>query len=116
MRLYDTMSRQLKEVVPMETGHVRIYTCGPTVYDWPHMGNYRAFVFEDVLRRWLDRRFAKVTHVMNLTDVDDKIIKNATANQHDLPTETNPWIDAFFAGVDQLGIRRAHHYPRATEY
>jgi cysteinyl-tRNA synthetase len=116
MRLYDTMSHQLKEVVPIEPGHIRIYTCGPTVYDWPHIGNYRAFVFEDILRRWLDRRFDKVTHVMNLTDVDDKTIRAAKEHGHDLETETDPWIDAFFQGVDQLGIRRAHHYPRATEY
>src|SRR5471032_3031330 len=113
MHLHDTMTRELREVTPLDAGHVRIYTCGPTVYARAHIGNFRTFVFEDVLRRWLERRFAKVTHVMNLTDVDDKIIRNAVANKRDLDEETAPWIDGFFADLDALGIRRAHHYPRA---
>ena len=116
MRLHDTMTRTLREVVPLEDGHVRLYTCGPTVYARAHIGNFRTFLFEDVLRRWLERRFPRVTHVMNLTDVEDKIIRNASAAGHDLDTETAPWIAAFFEDLDTLNIRRAHHYPRATEY
>ncbi len=116
LHLFDTMSRQVRDVKTVEPGHVRIYTCGPTVYAFSHIGNFRTFVFEDVLRRWLDRRFDRVTHVMNLTDVDDKIICNATANGHSLDEEVKPWIDAFFNDRDILGIRPAHHYPRATEY
>ena len=116
MRLHDTMTRQLVEVVPLEPGHVRLYTCGPTVYARAHIGNFRAYVFEDVLRRWLEHRFERVTHVMNLTDVEDKIIRNAVAHGHGLDEETAPWIAAFFQDLDMLGIRRAHHYPRATEY
>jgi cysteinyl-tRNA synthetase len=116
MRLHDTMTRGLHEVSPLDAGHVRMYTCGPTVYARSHIGNFRTFLFEDVLRRWLERRFTKVTHVMNLTDVEDKIIRNANAAGHDLDSETAPWIDAFFADIDTLNIRRAHHYPRATEY
>ncbi len=116
MRLHDTLSRQLRDVTPLETGHVKLYTCGPTVYARAHIGNFRTFVFEDVLRRWLERRFARVTHVMNLTDVDDKIIRNATAAGRGLEAETDPWIAAFFEDRDTLGIRPAHHYPRATEY
>jgi len=116
LRLHDTMTRRLMPVEPLEAGHIRMYTCGPTVWNRAHLGNFRAFVFEDVLRRVLEQRFERVTHVMNLTDVDDRIVKNAMAHGHTLDEETAPWILAFFADVDALGIRRAHHYPRATEY
>jgi cysteinyl-tRNA synthetase len=110
------MTRRLQPVEPLEEGHVRIYTCGPTVYARAHIGNFRAYLFEDVLRRVLEQRFARVTHVMNLTDVEDKIIRNAVAHHASLDDETKPWIDAFFEDLDALGIRRAHHYPRATGY
>jgi cysteinyl-tRNA synthetase len=116
LRLHDTMSRRLREVAPLEPGHVRMYTCGPTVWNRAHIGNFRTFVFEDVLRRVLEQRFEKVTHVMNLTDVDDRILNNARAGGHTLEQETAPWVTAFFEDLDTLGIRRAHHYPRATEY
>ncbi|HEY8755462.1 MAG TPA: cysteine--tRNA ligase, partial [Candidatus Dormibacteraeota bacterium] len=116
LRLHDTMTRTRREVVPLEEGHVRVYTCGPTVYARSHIGNFRTFLFEDVLRRWLERSFQRVTHVMNLTDVEDKIIRNAAAAGHDLDTETAPWIAAFFDDLHTLNIRPAHHYPRATEY
>jgi cysteinyl-tRNA synthetase len=116
LRLYDTLSRQYVPVEPMEPGHVRMYTCGPTVWNSVHIGNLRTFIFEDVLRRWLDHRFERVTQVMNLTDVDDRIINNAREHGHTLEEETAPWIRSFFADRDTLGIRPAHHYPRATEY
>jgi len=117
LQLHDTMSRELVAVEPIQPGHVRMYPCGPTVWNRVHIGNFRTFIFEDVLRRWLDRRFAaNVTHVMNLTDVDDRIIKNAVANGHTLDEETAQWITAFEEDRDTLGIRPAHHYPRATEY
>jgi cysteinyl-tRNA synthetase len=116
LRLHDTLTRGPVEVVPLEEGHLRMYTCGPTVYARAHIGNFRTFLFEDVLRRWLERRFARVTHVMNLTDVEDKIIAAATAAGHALEEETAPWISAFFEDLDTLGVRRAHHYPRATAY
>jgi cysteinyl-tRNA synthetase len=117
LQLHDTMSRELVAVEPIEPGHIRMYTCGPTVWNRVHIGNFRTFIFEDVLRRWLDRRFANnVTHVMNLTDVDDRIIKNAVAHGHSLDEETAQWIAAFEEDRDTLGIRPAHHYPRATEY
>jgi cysteinyl-tRNA synthetase len=116
LRLHDTLTRTLQEVVPIEEGHVRLYTCGPTVYARSHIGNFRTFLYEDVLHRWLERRFARVTQVMNLTDVEDKIIAAAVAAGVDLPEETAPWIAAFFADLATLNIRRAHHYPRATDY
>jgi len=114
--LFDTMTRHLQPVEPLEPGHVRIYTCGPTVYARVHIGNFRTFIFEDVLRRVLEQRFPRVTHVMNLTDVEDKIIRNAVAHNQSLDAETEPWIAAFFEDLDTLGLRRAHHYPRATDY
>ena len=117
LQLHDTMSRELVAVEPIERGHVRMYTCGPTVWNRVHIGNFRTFIFEDILRRWLERRFPKaVTHVMNLTDVDDRIIKNAVEHGHSLDEETAPWIAAFEEDRETLGIRPAHHYPRATEY
>ena len=115
-RLFNSLTRTVDEVRPIEPGHVRLYTCGPTVYARAHIGNFRSFVFEDVLRRWLERSFPRVSHVMNLTDVDDKIIRNAVAHGNELDAETAPWIAAFFEDLDCLNIRRAHHYPRATEY
>jgi cysteinyl-tRNA synthetase len=116
LRLHDTLTRSLVPVEPLEQGHVRLYTCGPTVWNRVHIGNFRTFMFEDVLRRWLDKCFDKVTHVMNLTDVDDRILGNATAHGHTLEEETAPWIAAFHEDRETLGIRPAHHYPRATEY
>ncbi|MHB8719613.1 MAG: cysteine--tRNA ligase [Candidatus Dormibacteria bacterium] len=116
LRLYDTMSHGLVDLEPLQPGHVRLYTCGPTVYARSHIGNFRTFLFEDVLRRWVERRFPRVTHVMNLTDVEDKIIRNAVAAAHSLDAETAPWIEAFFEDLDTLNVRRAHHYPRATAY
>ncbi|MFN2582504.1 MAG: cysteine--tRNA ligase [Candidatus Dormibacteria bacterium] len=116
LHLHDTMTRRLQPVEPLHDQEIRIYTCGPTVWNRVHIGNFRTFIFEDVLRRWLDRRFAHVTHVMNLTDVDDRILRNAREHGHSLDEETAPWIAAFFEDRDTLGIRPAHHYPRATEY
>ena len=116
LRLHDTMTRRLQPVEPLEPGQLRIYTCGPTVWNRAHIGNFRTFLFEDVLRRWLERRFDRVTHVMNLTDVDDRLIRNAGEHGHALDEETAPWIAGFLADRDTLGIRPAHHYPRATGY
>ena len=116
LRLHDTLTRRLQTVEPLEPGHVRLYTCGPTVWNRSHIGNFRTFLFEDVLRRWLERRFDRVTHVMNLTDVDDRLIRNAIEHGQGLAAETEPWIAGFFADRDTLGIRPAHHYPHATGY
>ncbi|HEV7466167.1 MAG TPA: cysteine--tRNA ligase, partial [Candidatus Dormibacteraeota bacterium] len=96
LRLHDTMTRRSQPVEPLEEGHVRLYTCGPTVYARAHIGNFRAYLFEDVLRRVLEQRFPRVTHVMNLTDVEDKIIRNAVAHGSSLDEETEPWIQAFY--------------------
>src|SRR2546427_6622577 len=77
IQLHNTLSGKVEPFVPQKPGEVRIYTCGPTVYDYAHIGNYRTFVFQDILRRFLELRGGKLTHPMNLTDVDDRIIANA---------------------------------------
>src|SRR5258705_10229108 len=79
IQLHNTLSGKIEPFVPLKQGHVGMYTCGPTVYDYAHIGNYRTFVFQDVLRRFLRLRGFKLNHVMNLTDVDDRIIANAAA-------------------------------------
>jgi cysteinyl-tRNA synthetase len=75
--LFNTLTRQKETLKPIEPGKIGIYTCGPTVYDYAHIGNFRAFIFEDLLKRWLEYRGYKITHVMNLTDIDDKTIKGS---------------------------------------
>jgi cysteinyl-tRNA synthetase len=115
-RFYNTLSNSIEDFEPLVAGRVGLYTCGPTVYDVPHMGNYRAYVFEDLLKRSL--RFAgfRVLHVMNLTDVDDKTIRNAAAQGLGLDAYTAPFIREFFGGLKTLRIDPADHYPRATEH
>jgi cysteinyl-tRNA synthetase len=81
LRLYNTLTQQLEEFQPARDNTVRMYTCGPTVYDFAHIGNFRTFTFVDILRRWLRARGFGLNHVMNITDVDDKIIRNAAARQ-----------------------------------
>ncbi len=114
IRFFNTLSARKEEFVPLEKNTVRMYTCGPTVYDFAHIGNFRAYVFEDVLRRFFQYRGYRVTQVMNLTDIDDKTIKGANARKVGLDEYTRPYIDAFFEDLDALGIERAEHYPRAT--
>ncbi len=80
IHLHNTLSNQTEPFVPQKSGEVTMYTCGPTVYDYAHIGNYRTFVFQDILRRFLKLRGYRLTHVMNLTDVDDRIIANAPKN------------------------------------
>jgi cysteinyl-tRNA synthetase len=116
LRLYNTMTRRLEEFVPIEPDHVRLYTCGPTVYDYAHIGNLRTFLFEDVLRRTLEFSGLRVTQVMNLTDVDDKTIRESAAAGLALRDYTGRFIEAFFEDLDTLRVERAEHYPRATDY
>ncbi len=112
----NTMTRTLERFEPLEPNHVRLYTCGPTVYNYVHIGNLRTFVFEDILRRTLQLFGYRVTQVMNLTDVDDKTIRDANASGMTLTDFTDRYIAAFFEDIDTLRIQRAEHYPRATAY
>ncbi|MEJ2582256.1 MAG: cysteine--tRNA ligase [Acidobacteriota bacterium] len=116
LRLYNTLSRRLEVFEPIESGRVRMYTCGPTVYDFAHIGNIRTFLFEDVLRRTLKHFGYDVTQVMNLTDIDDKTIREAQAAGLGIREYTDRFIEAFFTDLDTLRIERAEHYPRATDY
>jgi len=116
MRLHNTMSGQVEEFKPIEVGHVRMYTCGPTVHDYSHIGNFRTFLFEDLLRRVLLQQGYRVTQVMNLTDVEDRIIKKAAEHGQTIDEFTEKYIEAFFEDLDTLRIQRAEHYPRATEH
>ena len=93
-----------------------MYTCGPTVWNYPHIGNYRTFVFEDLLRRFLEYIGYKVIQVMNITDVDDRIIKMCRENKVGLKEFTDPYANAFFEDLDFLKVQRAEYYPRATDH
>ncbi len=110
------MSGQVEEFVPLEPGQVRMYTCGPTVHDYSHIGNFRTFLFEDLLRRVLLQQGYRVTQVMNLTDVEDRIIKKAAEHGQTIDEFTEKYIEAFFEDLDTLRIERAEHYPRATQH
>lgn len=116
VKLFNTETREKQVVTPREGRKLMMYTCGPTVYHYAHIGNFRTYVFEDLLRRSLKFFGFDVTQVMNLTDVDDKTIKGAIAKGVTLNEYTKPFKDAFFADVKTLNIEPAEHYPAATEY
>src|SRR5687768_14761539 len=115
LRLYNTMSRRVEPFAPADGKTVRIYTCGPTVYNPAHLGNFRTFLFEDLLRRVLQLRGWRVMQVMNLTDVDDKIIKRASERGMTIDQVTAPVVEIFYQDLDYLRIQRAEVYPKATE-
>ena len=116
LRFYDTLSRSPRPFEPLRSGQVGIYACGPTVYRQPHIGNYRTFLFNDLLVRWLRAKGYDVRFVMNLTDVDDKTINGAARENVPLAEFTAPVVDRFFADLDRLGAARADAYPRATHH
>jgi cysteinyl-tRNA synthetase len=116
LRLYNTLSRKVEPFEPLHPGRVSLYTCGPTVYNYAHIGNFRTFLFEDLLRRWLEASGYDVFHVMNLTDVDDKTIKGASEAGKPLREYVQHYIDAFHEDRRYLRIKDASVYPRATDY
>jgi cysteinyl-tRNA synthetase len=116
IRIFNTLTREKEQFKPISPGKVGIYTCGPTVYDYAHIGNFRAFIFEDLFKRWLEYRGLEVTHIMNLTDVDDKTIKGSQKQQKPLRQYTNFYADAFFEDIKILNIKLATVYPRATDH
>lgn len=116
LRFFNTLSRRLEEFRPREEGRVGLYTCGPTVYNFVHIGNLRTFVFEDVLRRTLKTFGFAITQVQNLTDIDDKTIRGAAAEGVTLREFTDRYVAAFFEDIDTLRIERVEHYPRATDF
>jgi cysteinyl-tRNA synthetase len=118
IRLFNTLSRSVEPFVPRdpEGRKVGMYCCGPTVYDRAHIGNFRTFVFADLLRRYLEFRGYNVFHVMNVTDVEDKIIRRVRETKTPLPEFTQKLEQAFLADMDLLGCSRPHAMPRATEH
>jgi cysteinyl-tRNA synthetase len=116
IRLHNTMGGETQAFVPQRAGEVRMYTCGPTVYDFAHIGNFRTFVFQDILRRFLKLRGFKMLHVMNLTDVDDRIIANAAAAGLGIREYTEKFVQAFFDDCKVLSIESPEHWIRATDH
>ena len=116
LRLYNSMGRTLQPFKSLKEGEVRMYTCGPTVWNYAHIGNFRTFAFEDMLRRYMKFKGYRVTQVMNITDVEDKIIKGVKASGKPLKELTSFYEEAFMVDLDTLRIERADLYPRATEH
>jgi len=116
LKLHNTLSGKTEPFVPLVAGEVKMYTCGPTVYDYAHIGNFRTFVFQDILRRYLKQRGLKLNHVMNLTDVDDRIIANAAAAKVGIREYTEKFVQAFFADCRALSVEAPEHWIRATDH
>jgi len=116
LRLHNTLTRSIEPFQPLVPGRVTLYTCGPTVWNYAHIGNFRTFLFEDLLRRWLERSGYDVFHIMNLTDVDDRTIKAARTAGKSLVEHTAPFTKAFFEDRDYMRIKPATAYTAATAY
>jgi cysteinyl-tRNA synthetase len=116
IRLHNTLSGRLEPLHPLHKGEVRIYSCGPTVYDYAHIGNFRTFVFQDVLRRFLLFRGLRVLQVMNLTDVDDRIIQNAAAAGVSIREYTEKYVEAFLQDMNALHLQEPEETVRATDH
>jgi cysteinyl-tRNA synthetase len=116
LKLYNTESREKEEIVPLDGKTIRMYTCGPTVYNFAHIGNFRTYVFEDLLRRTLQFFGFSVSQAMNITDIDDKTIKGAIEKKVSLSDFTRPFTEAFFEDLKTLNIEKVEYYPQATDY
>jgi cysteinyl-tRNA synthetase len=116
LRFYNTMQRKKEVFEPLEPGKVGLYTCGPTIYNFAHIGNFRAYVFEDLLKRYLVYRGYAVQHIMNLTDVEDKIIRTCRETGESLKAVTGRYAESFFEDIKTLGIQPADAYPAATDH
>ena len=116
LRLYNTLTRQVDEFQPLEGNTVRMYTCGPTVYDYAHIGNYRTFVFQDILRRYLEYKGFQLRHVVNLTDVDDNTIRKSQAAGMPLRAYTDKYSAAFQIDRQLLNLEDPEFLVRATEH
>src|SRR5579859_1718046 len=117
LKLFNTLSRSVEKFTPLDPGgkNVGMYCCGPTVYDFAHVGNWRTFVFGDLVRRYLEFKGFTVQHVMNVTDVEDKIIKRVRETGGSLRDFTGKFESAFFDDLKTLNCRMPHQTPRATE-
>ena len=115
LRFYNTLTRKKEPFQEIDKGKVRLYTCGPTVYNYAHIGNWRSFIFSDILRRHLKFKGYDIVHVMNLTDVDDKTIRDSQKEGISLQEFTERYTKYFFEDMDLLNIERVEYYPKATE-
>src|SRR5689334_3276299 len=116
LHLYNTLTNKIEEFAPSLDNTVRMYACGPTVYDYGHIGNFRTFVAVDVLRRYLRQSGFGLKHVMNITDVDDKIIRNAAREHKSVQEYTRKYEEAFFEDMEMLNLERPEVVVRATEH
>ena len=116
LRFYNTLTQQVEEFTPLDGNTVRMYTCGPTVYNFVHIGNLRTFAFQDILRRWLRHRGYQLQHVMNITDVEDKIIRSAAAQHKTLEEYTSTYTQAFLDDTARLRLQRPERMVKATEH
>jgi cysteinyl-tRNA synthetase len=116
LRFYNTLTQESEVFTPLHDGTVRMYTCGPTVYNYVHIGNLRTFMFQDILRRWLAYRGYKLNHVMNITDVEDKIITNAAKQGKTIEEYTEVYTRAFFEDAKRLRLQTPERIAKATEH
>lgn len=116
LRFFNSLGKKIEEFSSIKPGKIEMYTCGPTVYNYGHIGNFRTFVFQDILRRYLKYKGYKITQVMNITDIDDKTIKGAQKERKSLKEYTQKYIKAFFKDLELLNIEKAEYYPKATEH
>src|SRR3979409_2695111 len=112
LRFYNTLTQQVENFVPLHDNVVRMYTCGPTVYNYVHIGNLRTFAFQDILRRWLKARGFVLDHVMNITDVEDKIIRSAMQQGKTIQEYTSVYEKAFLEDTDALRLERPERLVR----
>src|SRR6202795_2066647 len=115
IQLHNTLGGKIEPFVPLKAGEVGMYSCGPTVYDYAHIGNFRTLVFQDIVRRFLKARGCKMTQVMTLTDVDDRIIANAAAAGVGIREYTEKFAQAFFDDCKTLSLEAPEHWTRATD-
>jgi len=116
MRIYNTFTRKKEEFIPIESGKIKMYSCGPTVYNYFHIGNARAFLFFDVVRRYFEYTGNEVIYVQNITDIDDKIIAKAISEKTSFEEVAAKYISAFYEDCDALGINKPSFQPKASEY
>ncbi len=116
LRFYNTLTQEVEVFRPLHGNTVRMYTCGPTVYNYVHIGNFRTFMFQDILRRWLHYRGYQLNHVMNVTDVDDKIIINAARAGQSIKDYTATFTKAFFEDAASLRLQKPEHVAPATDH
>ena len=116
LELYNTLTHRVEELRPIREGEVRMYTCGPTIYHFVHIGNFRTFLFQDLLRRYIQYKGFELKHVMNITDVEDKIIARAKDEGVSIEEYTKRYEEAFYEDMALLRIQRPETMPRATEH